>query len=146
MLTFIPPPIFWTAAPAILNGAAISPSNCPAGFLPNLGPNWNCRYNLDATINEIHPRRNDTARLDFNLTSKLTAWARYISDCDMDQTNGGLPEKNSAGQFVASSSDHPNPGHGWGVGITYTISPTMVNEFTFGKSYNSWNYYPHDAS
>ena len=146
MLKFMPPPNLCTAAAGILNGAAISPSNCPAGFLPNLGPNWNYQYNLYWSFNEIHPRRNDTARLDFNLTSKLTAWARYISDYDMDQTNGGLPEKNSAGQFVASSSDHPNPGHGWGVGITYTISPTMVNEFTFGKSYNSWNYYPHDAS
>ena len=146
MLKFLPPPNICTAAAGILNGQAISPSNCPAGYLPNqpVGGNWTS--NLFWQFNEVHPRRNDTARLDFNLTSKLTAWARYINDYDMDQTNGGLPEKNSAGQFVASSVDHPNPGHGWGVGITYTISPTMVNEFTFGKSYNSWNYYPHDES
>jgi hypothetical protein len=146
MLKFMPSPNLCEAASGILNGAAISPSNCPGGFLPNQPVNGNWQYNYYWSFNEVHPRRNDTARLDFNLTSKLTAWARYISDYDMDQTNGGLPEKNAAGQFVASSTDHPNPGHGWGVGITYTISPTMVNEFTFGKSYNSWNYYPHDES
>ena len=32
------------------------------------------------------------------------------------------------------------------MGITYTISPTMVNEFTFGKSYDSWDYYAQDES
>ena len=26
--------------------------------------------------------------------------------------------------------------HGHGIGITYTITPTMVNEFTFGKIWN----------
>jgi hypothetical protein len=54
--------------------------------------------------------------------------------------------QNSAGNFVPWSNKHPNPGHGTGVGITYTISPTMVNEFTFGKSYNSWDYYANDPS
>src|SRR5262249_47551366 len=27
-----------------------------------------------------------------------------------------------------------------------TITPSMVNEFTFGKSYNTWDYYAHDQS
>src|SRR5205807_6821262 len=71
---------------------------------------------------------------------------RYINDYDMDYTGGNIALKNSAGNFVPWSNEHPNPGHGYGVGITYTISPTMVNEFTFGKSYNSWDYYAHDQS
>ena len=146
MLAFLPSPNLCTAASGILNGAAISPSNCPAGFATQNDPSWNYSRNYFWSFNEIHPRRNDTARLDFNLTSKLTSWARYINDFDMDQTNPGLPMKDSTGKFVPMSSDHPNPGHGWGVGITYTISPTMVNEFTFGKSYNTWSYYPHDDS
>jgi hypothetical protein len=97
-------------------------------------------------FNEVHPRRNDTLRLDYNVTQKLNTWVRYINDYDMDQTNGNIELKNAAGNPVAYSNDHPNPGHGYGVGITYTISPTMVNEFTFGKSYNSWDYYAHDQS
>ena len=97
-------------------------------------------------FNESHPRRNDMARIDWTVTSKLTSWVRYINDYDLDRTNGTLALKNSQGQWVPWSADHPNPGHGWGVGVTYAISPTMVNEFTFGKSYNTWSYYPHDQS
>ena len=97
-------------------------------------------------FNESHPRRNDTLRIDYNMTSRLSTWFRYINDYDLDQTSGNIALKNAQGQFVPWSADHPNPGHGYGVGITYTISPTMVNEFTFGKSYNSWDYYAHDPS
>ncbi len=45
------------------------------------------------TFNETHPRRNDTARVDYNLTSKLTSWVRYTNDYDQD-TTGSVPEKN----------------------------------------------------
>ncbi len=83
--------------------------------------------------------------MDYNPTSKLTAWARFINDFDLD-TTGALGEvKGSSGTSVLAI-DHPNPGHGYAVGITYTISPTLVNEFTFGKSYNNWSYYAHDQA
>ena len=98
------------------------------------------------SFNQTHPRRNDTVRMDYNVTSKLTSWVRYINDYDLDQTNGNFEMKNAQNQWAPFSTDHPNPGHGYAVGITYTISPTMVNEFTFGKSYNTWDYYPHDQS
>ena len=146
ILGFLPAPNLCTAAAGILNGAAISNSNCPAGYLQSANPTNNYNYNYFWQFNEVHPRRNDTARIDYNLTQKLTTWVRYTNDYDLDQTSGGAAMKNSAGQWVPYSSDHPNPGHGWGVGITYTISPTMVNEFTFGKSYSTWDYYPHDAT
>jgi hypothetical protein len=97
------------------------------------------------SFNETHPRRNDTVRLDYNPTSKLTSWVRYINDYDLD-TTGSFDLKNAQGQYAPFAIDHPNPGHGYAVGITYTISPTMVNEFTFGKSYNTWDYYAHDQS
>jgi len=95
---------------------------------------------------ETHPRRNDAIRLDWNITSKLNTWARYINDYDKDTTAPSYAMMNSSGQFAPFYIDHPNPGHGYAVGITYTISPTMVNEFTFGKSFNTWDYYAHDQS
>jgi hypothetical protein len=98
------------------------------------------------SFNETHPRRNDIVRLDYNPTSRLNSWVRYINDYDLDTIGGGFPLKNSQGEFAPFALDHPNPGHGYGVGITYTISPTLVNEFTFGKSYNTWDYYAHDQS
>lgn len=97
------------------------------------------------SYNESHPRRNDTARVDYNITSKLNAWVRYINDYDLD-VQGNTPLNNGQGGSTPVAINHPNPGHGYGVGVTYTISPTMVNEFTFGKSYNSWDYYPADQS
>ena len=100
-------------------------------------------------FNETHPRRNDTLRVDYNITSKLNTWVRYINDYDLDTaapTSSTFALKNSAGQFSPFAFDHPNPGHGYAVGITYTINSTMVNEFTFGKSYNTWDYYAHDQS
>lgn len=91
-------------------------------------------------------RRNDVLRFDANITSKLTTFFRYINDYDMSQESAGISLKTAAGTVEPYSEDHPNPGHGYGVGITYTISPTLVNEFTFGKSYNTWDWYPHDPS
>src|SRR5262249_8257099 len=80
------------------------------------------------SFNETHPRRNDIVRIDYNPTSRLTTWVRYINDYDLDTTRtfGGL--QNSQGQREPLAIDHPNPRHGYGVGMTYTISPTLVNE------------------
>ena len=104
------------------------------------------RRNYRSVFNEQHPRRNDVARIDFNPTSKLFTWVRYINDYDLQVTNNGngLGLKDSEGKYSPYNEDHPNPGHGYGIGITYTVSPSMVNEFVFGKSFNSWSWYPHD--
>jgi hypothetical protein len=94
-----------------------------------------------------HPRRNDIVRADFNLTSKLTSFFRYGHDYDTSDTfNPNYGVKNSKGQRAPVVWDHPNGGHGYAVGITYTISPTTVNEFNFGKSWNTWDYYAKDES
>jgi hypothetical protein len=106
------------------------------------------RRNFRSIFNEQHPRRNDVVRFDFNPTSKLITWVRYINDYDLQVTNNnnGLGLKGADGTFAPYAEDHPNPGHGYAVGITYAMSPTMVNEFTFGKSFNTWSWYPHDPA
>jgi hypothetical protein len=102
--------------------------------------------NFRNTFTGKRVRRNDVLRFDANITSKLTTFFRYINDYDLSQEGGNISLKTASGTVEPYSEDHPNPGHGFGVGITYTISPTMVNEFTFGKSYNTWDWYPHDPS
>ncbi len=104
------------------------------------------RRNFRSIFNGKHPRRNDVVRIDFNPTSKMSTWARYINDYDLEETSSNIPMLNAGGEYTPYYEDHPNPGHGWGVGITYTLSPRLVNEFTFGKSYNTWSYYVHDPS
>lgn len=123
-------------------------SNNATGCYNETDPTQINRRNYRTSMDLDHPRRNDMVRFDANLTPKLTTWFRYINDYDLDHTAssssfGLLTSKNTWEPYY---EDHPNPGHGYGVGITYTISPTLVNEFTFGKGYNTWSYYPHDPS
>jgi hypothetical protein len=136
MLNFMP-------LPNICGHAGVDPSNC---IQDAQYASQQYQRNYYWSYNETHPRRNDTLRVDYNPTSKLSTWFRYINDYDLDTTATFGEVKNAQGTSSPLTIDHPNPGHGFGVGITYTISPTMVNEFTFGKSYNTWDYYAHDQS
>ena len=137
MLNFFPLPNLCNAA---------SGPTPPAGCTVDSNTANNYSRNYVDSFNESHPRRNDTVRIDWNPTSKLTGWFRYINDFDNRNGGGGIALKNSAGQWVPNSSDYPEPGHGYGFGITYTISPTMVNELTAGKNWGTYDTYAHDPS
>ena len=43
-----------------------------------------------------------------------------------------------------SNIDHPNPGHSYSGTLTYTITPTLINEITVAESWNTWSYYTLD--
>ena len=135
MLNFLP-------LPNVCGHSGVASSGC----ITDADPTKFYARNYYYQFNETHPRRNDTVRVDYNVSSKLTSWVRYINDFDLDDTNGNYAMKNAQGQWVAFSDYHPHPGHGYGVGVTYTISPSMVNEFTFGKSWNTSDWYAQDQS
>jgi hypothetical protein len=97
-----------------------------------------------------HPRRNDVLRVDVNPTSKLNGYFRYINDHDdMAALYQGVQFSTDVGGALGQTGiapiDHPNPGHGFSGTATYSISPTMVNEFTVGESWNTWSYYTTDG-
>jgi hypothetical protein len=146
MLNYLPKPNLCTAAAGIYNGNAISPSNCPAGFSnhPITDPTWNYGDNYFWTANEIHPRRNDTVRFDWNINQKNKAFVRYSQDYDKDYTNFGIPVRDASGNYNPTAANFTKPGHGYAVSLTTTLSPTMVNEFTFGKIFNGIGYYEAD--
>jgi hypothetical protein len=148
MLKYLPTPNLCTPAAGIYNGMAISPTNCPSGFLnrPITDPSWNYGANYFWSATEVHPRRNDTARIDWNITQKLTSFVCWSRDYDKDQTGFGIPVRDASGSYNPFSVDFNRPGHGIAVGLTYTISPTMVNEFTFGKVWNGIGWYVHDET
>jgi hypothetical protein len=148
MLKYLPSPNLCTAAAGIFNGKAISPSNCPPGFSnhPITDPTWNYGFNYFWTATEVHPRRNDTVRFDWNITEKNKAFVRYSQDYDKDFTNFGIPVRDSSGNFNPTAANFTKPGHGYAVGLTTALSPTMVNEFTFGKIFNGIGYYEADDS
>ncbi|MDR3701914.1 MAG: carboxypeptidase-like regulatory domain-containing protein [Candidatus Sulfopaludibacter sp.] len=97
-----------------------------------------------------HPRRNDVLRVDVNPTSKLTGYFRYINDHDdMTSLYQGVQFSHDVGGLLGQAGiapiDHPNPGHGFSGTVTYSISPTLINEFTVGESWNTWSYYTTDG-
>jgi hypothetical protein len=106
--------------------------------------------NYFESASATHPRRNDVLRVDFNPTSKLSTYVRYINDHD-DQTSLYQGTQFSSdvggtlGQAGIAPIDHPNPGHGYSGTATYAITPTLVNEFTVGESWNTWSYYTTDG-
>lgn len=96
-----------------------------------------------------HPRRNDVLRLDTYITSKINGYIRYINDHDdMAALYQGVQFSSDVGgklgQAGISPIDHPNPGHGYSGSVVYDISPTLINEFTLGYSWNTWSYYTTD--
>jgi hypothetical protein len=112
--------------------------------LPNYvdpDPALKFQRNYKAAGSGAHPRRSDLVRIDTYITSKLNGYFRWANDFDdMDSLFQG------GATWVGAIQDHPNPGHGWVAHINYTFSPTFLNEFSAGKSWNSWQWWMKDSS
>ena len=146
----------WNGIAAGAGGSnLISPGNCPSWITSQAtglatgnidaqggpGTTNNLTRNYYWIYNGSIKRRNDIARLDLNLTSKLTAFVRFGHDYFLDDSAASIPLKNvNTGQFQSTVTPHPNPGLGWAVGATYIISPSMINQLTLGYSWNDYAY------
>jgi hypothetical protein len=110
--------------------------------LPNyVDPDPALKYsrNYKAAGSGAHPRRSDLVRIDTYPTSKLNGYFRWANDFDdMDSLFQG------GATWVGAIQKHPNPGHGWVSHINYAFSPTLLNEFSAGKSWNSWQWWMKD--
>jgi hypothetical protein len=137
MLNFFPLPNLCNAA---------SGATAPTGCITDPDSTQSYQRNHTDSFVQSHPRTNTGVRLDWNVTSRLSMWARYVGDADISYGNAQIALKNSTGQFVPYTVDDPYPGNSYAVNGTYTISPTMVNEITFGRNYSTFAYFPHDTS
>jgi len=100
------------------------------------------RRNYRSVSTGPHPRRNDILRFDGYPTSKLNLSYRWANDFDdMDGSYNMDLYVPSAQKWLPYTEKHPNPGHGHVIQATYSISRSLVNEFNFGKSWNSWDWY-----
>ncbi|HEY4086917.1 MAG TPA: TonB-dependent receptor, partial [Bryobacteraceae bacterium] len=111
------------------------PNYAPAPGTPNYR-----KYNYQALIGGQHPIRNDVARVDMNPTSKIAAYIRMVRDDDK------TTDPQAGFDFVYSPQTHPLPSYNYSGAITWTIRPTLVNEFNVGKAGSDWNYYYNDPS
>ncbi len=155
-LTPIIDPLVGTAFPGnIIPASRITPlGQAMLNFfpLPNIvgtGSQANI-VNYFESASATHPRRNDVLRVDVNPTSKLNGYFRYINDHDdMLALYQGVQFSSDVGGTLGQTGiapiDHPNPGHGYSGTVTYSITPTLINEFTVGESWNTWSYYTTDG-
>ena len=110
---------------------------------PNIAQvnNWNYK----STYSGSYPKREDMVRIDYNITPSLQVYWRYVQDKDEQQVPYGAWVNGNVNYLVAPIT-FGQPGKGHVVHITKSITPTLVNEFIFGKSHNKLYFYPTDAS
>jgi hypothetical protein len=92
-----------------------------------------------------HPRRNSVLRIDGSITSKISAYFRWMSDYDTSPVlYDGVPFTSDQGGVLGATGispiEHPNGGRGYLGTITYTISPTIVNETTVANNWDQYTY------
>jgi len=100
--------------------------------LPNYSeadPNLMYRRNFRVAESGPYPKRQDMIRIDANLWPSFQVYYRFIRDKDQQDTPGTI-------MYALTGMRTGLPGKGHVVHMTRIFSPTLVNEFIFGKSYN----------
>jgi len=116
--------------------------------LPNYTPTLASQLNVENYTEEgsgIHPRLNSVARSDLYINSKLSGYVRWINDADyMYQLYSGVQFSSDVGGLLGAKGIapivHPNGGHSESGTLTYTISPTLVNETTIAYNWDQYTY------
>jgi hypothetical protein len=111
--------------PNVANSCALNPG--VAGCIKG--------YDFQSQISDQYPRREDTVKIDYNVTDKLRLTGSLLNNSNTYQSYYG--------SFVLGSNtpltpiQYANPGYLWSAGATYIIAPTLSNEFNMGVSHNS---------
>jgi outer membrane receptor protein involved in Fe transport len=77
----------------------------------------------------------EIGRVDHTFNSKLSGFARYMQDAIPTQEGGGLFNGNPLPNITRTSTN--SPGKNIAVNLTWTISPTMLNEVEYAWSYGA---------
>ncbi|HUS05094.1 MAG TPA: carboxypeptidase regulatory-like domain-containing protein [Bryobacteraceae bacterium] len=104
---------------------------------PALRYTRNYRSNLSGSF----PRRQDLVRLDYNFSSTLMTYFRYIRDNDDENWPYGSWVSGSL-NYGLTNTYRPQRGRGAALHITKTFSASTVNEFTMGASNRSQTFNP----
>lgn len=103
-------------------------------YLPLPNVTGNNSYNFQSQVSGAYPRRQEMARVDWNISDKWKAFFRVIKDADSQGSPYGL---------WASSTNLPlgplafgQPAQAGIVNLTTIVNPTLTNEFIFGPGRN----------
>ena len=116
--------------------------------LPNYTPTLASQLNVDNYTEQgsaIHPRLNSVARADLYISSKLSGYVRWLNDADyMYNLYNGVQFSSDIGGLLGAKGispiNHPNGGHSDSGTLTYTISPTLVNETTIAYNWDQYTF------
>ena len=98
--------------------------------------------NYTSSISTKYPRREDTLRVDYNITDRTHLSARYTNNKEERLLAYGSFA--SGLNFPLSPISFPRPGRNGVLTLTHTFSPTLTNEFIFGPSSNFIDLRPAD--
>jgi hypothetical protein len=92
-------------------------------------------FNNRSQLSSGYPRREESIRIDYNITDSTRITARYTRDADSQSLPYGLGWT-SGQNFPLTPTIFQQPAKNVSLNITSTLSPTMTNEFIFGPSQN----------
>ncbi|HQR36338.1 MAG TPA: TonB-dependent receptor [Blastocatellia bacterium] len=96
------------------------------------------RYNHNSQLSVSYPRRENSIRLDYNITENTRAYVRYTRDADQQIMPYGLGWTGGNNQIPFDNLIFKQaPAWNGTVNVTSTLSPTLTNEFIFGSSQNN---------
>jgi hypothetical protein len=122
----IPASQFSRQGQAMLN---LFPLPDPLGL--NLDPTGGRRFNYRAILPQLRPNEDKILRIDYNFGPKVATFARLIQDYQAVDGYAGTvgPAGGNWGQFPHSY--HVQAAGALGT-IVYTVSPNLINEFSYG--------------
>ena len=111
--------------------------------MPNDVSSSHPSFNYISQFSQQHPRREDTVRIDFNPNSKWRIYGSFLKATDNEASPYGLWDSTNIPLYNLAYSI---PGYHYVLSATTIISPTAVNELTFGQSHDSQYYGPRQGS
>ena len=115
--------------PPAFRAQSLFPLPSPLGLA--LDPTGNRAYNLRQILPQQRPLDDKVLRIDYNISSKLQTYGKLLQDYQAVNGYGGTvnPPGGAWGQFPAS---YHVQAAGAAETLIYTISPNLINEFTWG--------------
>jgi len=104
--------------------------------LPNYNPVGNDNFNYRTQASSQTPERNDTLRIDYNISKNWRMWGRWLNTAAtsiLPYGNSGLGLSTNLPDYVATQK---TPKYSYSGTVTGTLNPTTVVEFTYGISHN----------
>ncbi|MCS7044121.1 MAG: TonB-dependent receptor [Bryobacteraceae bacterium] len=92
-----------------------------------------------------YPKRQDMIRIDGNFWQSFQFYYRFVKDRDEQDTPYGLWVNGNI-NYLLTPVRFGQPGKGHVVRMNKIFSPTLVAEFTYGKSFNNLYFKPVDES